>query len=57
MLSLSASDPNFCKDPDPGKNLHADSDLGGIRGVKAKKCAAVRLSKCMLSEAGMDKAI
>ena len=24
----------FFADPDPGKNLHADPDLGGIRGVK-----------------------
>ena len=27
---------SFFADPDPGKNLHADSDPGGIRGVKGK---------------------
>ena len=26
----------FFADPDPGKNLHADPDPGGIRGVKGK---------------------
>ena len=26
------SDPHFFADPDPGKNLHADPDPGGIRG-------------------------
>ena len=26
----------FFADPDPGKNLNADPDPGGIRGVKGK---------------------
>ena len=26
------SDPHFFADPDPGKNLHAEPDPGGIRG-------------------------
>ena len=30
------SDPHFFADPDPGKNLHADPDPRGIRGVKGK---------------------
>ena len=29
-------DPHFFADPDPGKNLLADPDPWGIRGVKGK---------------------
>ena len=32
IIICRVSDPHFFADPDPGKNLHAEPDPGGIRG-------------------------